>query len=154
MAHMMVCIVDRDGGVVREVTVRNTPKAVMAFHDSARVAIKRIGRDACSLSELILESFAEGRCPVDCLVRCSILPRILGWFLGSGLSNGRTSKTHSPTRCQESSRSRCGSKFEVTMEGHRSRTRLSEVPGQRLVTRRRSRPRRRQRLLGTRFRTW
>ena len=76
-----VCIVDADGAVVADATVDSTLEAVTGFLDGVGVAIERIVREACPLSEWLFESLAEGGYPV-----VSLETRHLQELLKSGIN--------------------------------------------------------------------
>jgi transposase len=62
-----VCIVDKAGKVIREVTVATEPVAIFAVLTEEPLAIERIGLEAGPLSQWLYSALAEAGLPVICV---------------------------------------------------------------------------------------
>jgi transposase len=62
-----VCIVDKAGGVIREVKVATEPMAILAVLTEKTLAIERIGLEAGPLSQSLYSALAEASLPVICV---------------------------------------------------------------------------------------
>src|SRR5690348_12893081 len=62
-----VCIVDKAGKVIREVTVATEPVAIFAVLTEEPLAIERIGLEARPLSQWLYSALAEAGLPVICV---------------------------------------------------------------------------------------
>jgi len=62
-----ICIVDENGKVVRETKVTTEPEAIIAFLNSTGLEYERIGLEAGSLSQWLVNGLAEAELPVICV---------------------------------------------------------------------------------------
>ena len=61
-----VCVVDGDGGIVREAKVLSEPEALVAFFAKQDVCMERIALEAGPLSQWLHDGLAEAGLPVVC----------------------------------------------------------------------------------------
>lgn len=62
-----ICVVDDDGGIVEETKAATEPETIIAPIAAYRAAVKRIGLEACPLSERLFDESSAAGWPVVCL---------------------------------------------------------------------------------------
>ncbi len=62
-----VCVVDEAGGIAREARVPGEPEAPVAFFRSLRLAVERVGLEACSLAAWLHEGLVAASLPALCI---------------------------------------------------------------------------------------
>src|ERR1700730_18692453 len=67
MKETSICIVDKEGEVLREVKVATQPTAILAVLMDETLAIERIGLEAGAFSQWLYGALAEADLPVVCV---------------------------------------------------------------------------------------
>ena len=67
MEHTAVCIMDQEGKILQETMVPSDPDAIIQYLSESGLSSKRIGMEACPLSQWIFDGLVKAGFPAICV---------------------------------------------------------------------------------------
>ena len=74
LEYTAVCIMDQDGKILQEAMVPSDPDTLIQFLSESGISLKRIGMEACPLSQWLFDGLVKAGFPAICIEIRHLIP--------------------------------------------------------------------------------